>query len=163
MEFYSQQEMARRGRTAQVWFGIICATALLALLGCIYFCCCWTTAKAAQLERDTIILSTVAGWFFIAIWTGVVLPQYRARIHERNILCEARETLTGVICVEPEVLQIPRSIAICKVVLNGAGRTQRLSVRADRAKYLKPLAGKRLNLQIVHGYIAAFEECHETD
>ncbi len=163
MEFYSQQETARRERTARVWFGIICAAAILTLIGCILFCCSWTTADAARLERDTIILSTAGGWFFIAIWSAVVLPQYRAQIHERNILCEARETITGVISVEPEVLQIPKSIAICKVVLKNERGTQRLSVRADRAKHLKPLCGRKLTLQVVHGYIAAFEEHHETD
>lgn len=109
-----------------------------------------------------MLLSTLGGWFVIFALTVRIFPARYGAQHENNILTGERETVSGVISVEPEVLQIPKSIAICKVVVGSGIHTQRLSVRADKAKLLAQHSGESLTLHTVYGYIAAFEESNET-
>ncbi len=163
MELYSTNQAKRLSARANTWLVIACLAVVLGLAGCIACCVLCTTATAQQMERDAIIISTLAGWAVIFALTAGVFPNRYALIHENNVLTGERETAVGQITIEPEVLQIPKSIAICKVVVGEGIHAQRLSVRADKVKYLSRYTGKTLKLYTVYGYIAAFEETHESN
>ena len=161
MELYAQKQAQALRLRARCWSVAVFAAVALALVGCIVCCCLSSTATAERMERTAIILSTAAGWFVIFALTVLVFPNRYGAQHEENILCGERETVTGVISVEPEVLQIPKSIAICKVVVRSGAFERRLSVRADKVKLLQAYEGQALTLHTVYGYIAFFEEPHE--
>ncbi len=161
MEFYRQEEADIFDRRAHRWTVAAYVFAILAFLGCIVCCCLSSTATASQMNLITIVLSTLGGWFVIFALTARILPYRRFSQHIRSTLEGERVAHTGIITLEPQVLQIPKSIAICKVVVGSGFRPPRLSIRWDMAKHLKAYNGKALTVYAVHGYIAAFEEAHE--
>lgn len=162
MELYERSQTERRKVHIRRWVLIVTLVAAAAFLACILFCCRANTANITRMEKYTILTSLFAGWFVIFSLTVIVLPSWYAVLHEENVLRGERSTVTGVITLEPEVLQIPKSISICKVVVNNGEESSRISVRSDKAGLLAGLEGKKCTLHTVHSYIAAIEESHET-
>ncbi len=158
MQLYSHQQAQRYAQRAKRWSIAALIVALAALTGCIICCCQVTTATALMLENRAIWISVIGGWIVIFLLTMVVIPNRHAAQHESNILSGEQETVTGTVTVEPEVLQIPKSIAICKVVVATPLQTCRRSIRADKASLLAAYDGKCMTLHTVFGYITDFEE-----
>ncbi|MCD8118158.1 MAG: hypothetical protein LUE29_01465 [Lachnospiraceae bacterium] len=158
MELYSEEQEQHQKTKAKAWTVAAEVIAGASLVGCIVCCVLTTTATAEQMMQTATILSTLGGWFVIFAVTAQILPNRRQAQHEANVLEGERAMDTGIITVEPEVLQIPKSIAICKVVVDTGTEKKRLSIRADKAKLLKERDGQNLILYTVYGYIAAFEE-----
>ncbi len=162
MELYSHLQAQKLAGRVKGWSIAAGIAAFLGLAGCIACCLLSARATAAQYELLAGIISTGAGWFVIFAITAQILPNRYDHAHESNMLAGPRETVTGPVAIEPEILQIPKSIAICKVVLGTGRSAQRLSIRADKLALLQPYDGKTITLQTVHGYIVAIEEQHET-
>lgn len=158
LELYSAEEEQRQKNRAKVWTVAAAVVAAAAFIGCIICCVLTTTATADQMTQTATAISVVGGWFIIFAITAQILPHRRAAQHEANILTGEREREAGTVTVEPEVLQIPKSIAICKVVVGQGMEKKRFSIRADKAKLLKERDGQDLILYIVYGYVAAFED-----
>ncbi len=158
MELYNHQQAQARSTRIRVWTVLTLTVMAASLAGCIVCCCLSSTATAARMEGYAILTAIAGGWFAIFALTVKILPDRYMLLHERNVLDSPRETVTGVVSVEPEVLQIPKSVTICKVTVGKGAFTQRLNVRSDKAQLLQDLSGRNLTLHTVHGYIAAFEE-----
>lgn len=161
MELYSPKQTQNRLTLARIGMVAAAFAGAAGLTVCILCCVFCTTANASSMGARAIVCSTAAGWLVMTLVSDLILPQLRARQHEKSVLEGERETVTGIIRVEPEVLSIPRSISIRKVVVECGREKRRLSVRADRAKTLAGFDGKRLRLQTVNSYIASFEEANE--
>lgn len=158
MELYNQRQVEKFAVRIRKWLIVATVLAVLTLICCIVCCCSITTATAAQWETRAILISTVGGWLVIFIVTMRINPDRYAMQHEQNILSGERTCHSGVITLEPQVLQIPKSITICKVVLGQGADARRFSIRGDKVRLLKPYDGKNLTFYTVKGYIAAWEE-----
>ncbi len=158
MELYKEDRVRVLNNRVKGWRVLAALVAGLTLAGCILCCCLCTTATAARLETIAVLTSMVGGWIVIFCVTAKIAPYRQEWTHEENVLTGEAQVLEGPVSLEPEVLQIPRSIAICKVVLGEGTDSRRLSIRADKAGLLRPFEGKKLRLTVVSGYISAFEE-----
>jgi len=136
--------------------------ALLLLALCVILCLQATTLTAAAMQRRVIVLSTLGGWAFIALWLELLLPQRREIVHETHMLNGDREYAEGELTVTGELLRIPRSAPLMKAELRCGETTRSLSISPQRADQFgcTPVRGR---FWTVFGCVVAWEASDAND
>ena len=163
-ELYSPSDPERLKKKHDAWLTAVCLIAAAALILCVVFCLLTGTANAMRMELLSVAVFTLAGWVDIYLLTFAVAALNRERDHALRMLSPERETVRGDVELEKKTVRIPRSIAVRAVTVTGEGRPRRLYVNAGRCGALEQALGdgKRVcELDVVGGYVAAFEVCHE--
>ena len=161
VELYDRAETEKHLSTGNRWMLFAAVVGAVALIACVVCCVLTNTANAARMESATILISTLGCWLVAFSLTARAYPLKQLAVHERNVLEAERETLTGTFSLEPEVLQIPKSVSIRKVVVCDGIDTRRLSIRSDKAELLRRLEGRKVTFRLAYGYIVAFEVANE--
>lgn len=160
-ELYPQAETQQLKRIVRRLTCLAWLTALAALAICILCCVRVTTISATQLRWTAVAASALGGWAVILLH-GLAISPCRARLRHAEGLGEgARETMTGVLTASRQTFQIPGSVRVRKVLLDGP-EPHSLHVADSKARLLPP-EGTRVRVEAVRRYIVAWEVCHEDD
>lgn len=165
VELYRPEDPDALNRKRRAWTAAVCALAAAALVVCVSFCLRAGAANAARMEAYAAAVSSVAGWVVIYLLAFRVAALRREEEHARRMLQGQRETVRGRASLAARETQIPRSIAVRSVTVEGGERTLHLLAAARRCAALeRALNGgaAELELDVVGGYVAAFRVCHES-
>ena len=154
IELYSPADLARLKTQKRRWSAALWSFSGAALLCCVLFCLRTNTANAAQMERWTVIVSTLAGWIVITLGTDVVAARKREAAHVQHMLTGPREEQEGTLVLTEEFISIRGSVRVRRGVLQTEDGTRRLLIHAKRADRLKP---GRVRISTVHDYVVAAE------
>lgn len=157
--FYTAEEMEKQKRRAG-WSGAAAWACLgLGWLACAALCFFVRTGNARQMLFLIIGLATLSGWVFILLRQLICVPAQAEVHHMAGILEGETEAYEGTLLLSPGAFQIPRSIAVRKVMLNQGEETVSLNVDARLAQRL-PRNGSLVRVQTVRKYITGFEVLH---
>jgi len=158
-ELYTAAEAAKTIRNRKTCLWLTCAAAGLTLIACVGMCVLTNTGNAAVMERRTIVTAILGGW--LSIWLLLnPLAALRAEEKHNDTIARGREEaeyLTGSVTIEQQVICIAKSIDIQKLRVETGTEQRRVNIHCRRAKALQPLQGKRLRLQVIHGYVTGWE------
>ena len=157
LEFYSCKGTAQQKKRIACYRVICWCAAIAGSSGCIALCARVTTANASSMQAAVIGLSTAAGWLVILLVNLGIRPIRAELAHAVSILAGETEELTGTIRTRPDVIDIPHSVSIRRVVLTDEnGGTSTLNVLASKASLL-PEDGTRVRVHIVRRFITGIE------
>ena len=163
-ELYSPSDPERLKKKHDASLATVYAIAAVAVALCVVFCLRTGTANAMRMELLSVAVFTLAGWVDIYLLTFSVAVLKREREHAARMLAPEREKVCGAVELGRETVRIPRSIAVRAITVTGEGRPRRLYVNAARCAALEQALGGDMRvceLDVVGGYVAAFEVCHE--
>ncbi len=163
-ELYRPGDPDALNRKRRIWMAAVYVIAAAALVACVSFCLRTGAANAARMEAYAVAVSSVSGWVVIYLLAFRVAALRREEEHARRMLAGKRETVSGRVTLAARETQIPRSIAVRRVTVEGGERPLRLLADAKRcAELARALNGgaAELELDVVGGYVAAFRVCHE--
>ncbi len=157
--FYTAEEMEKQKRRAR-WSGAAAWVCLgLGWLACAALCFFVRTGNAKRMLFLIIGLATLSGWAFILLRQLICVPAQAEAHHMAGILTGEAEAYEGTLLLSPGAFQIPRSIAVRKVMLTQGEETVSLNIDARLAQRL-PKDGSFVRVRTVRKYITGFEVLH---
>ncbi len=166
--FVSRQEQAKWQNRFRIstWVFRSAAAGTLALF--IIFCLVIRTANARAITWTMLISMTLLGWFCIGFHMNVVRPARAEERHLDMLLNGEPEEFEGILRMAGRPVQIPKSIRILRITLEGeeslnpAEIPQKKRLNLDeRLAGRMPAEGSRIRVQAVNDYITGLEVLEE--
>lgn len=162
--FISRQELTKQKKRARAGAWIFRAAAAGTLVFFIVLCLVIRTANARTVTRTMLAGTTLLGWLCIGLYMLRVRPD-RARAQHTEMLLEGKaEDYEGILRLADRTVQVPKSILIRRVTLEGetpANPTEepekkRLNLDEHLAGRMPP-EGSRVRVRAVNDYITGLE------
>jgi hypothetical protein len=140
-------------------FRILLAGAVILFL---VLCLMIRTENAEKIHHILIISTAVTGWICIGLYIWGIRDNRRQLGHLEMLRNGEKEVREGRITLTREVIQIPKSIRIRKVLLDtGDEKPERLNLD-ERWVSRMAADGTPVQLAVTHNYIAGMESPHYT-
>ena len=168
--FVSRQETAKLQKRSRISTWVIRGLAVGMVLLFVSLCLIIRTANAGAVTWTMIISMTLLGWSAIALYVLWVLPA-RARAEHLAMLTSG-ETVTyeGTLHMSEQPVQVPKSIRVRAVTLEGdespnpAEEPERKRLYLDEGMAgLMPPEGSRIRVRTVNDYITGLEVLAQGD
>lgn len=131
-----------------------------ALAVCVALCFLTNTRNIYRMMGLCMAITVAAGWIVLYFYIFGIRKTKRTIAHAEHLQGQ-REKLTGDVTVDSVRIRIRGSIQVSKVRVRTETGERVCNINADCAEQLRR-AGQRLTLYVVHGYVAAYEVCHES-
>jgi len=146
----SQQRRTRR--CAFLFYGLC----LFTLIFFVVLCLLVNTANAARMLRLALIGMVLLGWLCIAVRVCLLSPARAKRSHLEGLLSQAPSLREGRFFLTADSFQIPKSVLVRRVRLEGAEET--VSLNLDEAWTSRaPENGSLVRVQTVRKFITGIE------
>ena len=160
-ELFPKERLARLERRITVLRWVLSALAVAALTVCIVLTTRANTRNLRQMMILCMSITTGAGWIVIYFYIYGIRQSKRELAHAALLRDGEEELITGTVAVLKQYVRIRGSVRIRKVSVETDSGTRIVNIDDNRAAELRR-AGSRLTLHVFHGYIAAYEVCHES-
>ena len=124
----------------------------------IVLCLLVRTANAGTMHAAMLCTAALLGGAAVTVFILFLQPARRELKHLNMLYSGDRETRTGRMTVTGERFRIPKSVRVCRVVLDrGEGEREDLLNIDERWEHRLPADGSLVRLTTVHSYIAGLE------
>ena len=166
--FTSREKLAKLQKRSRVFTWIFRGLAAGMLTLFVILCLVIRTVNAGPVTRAMVASMTLLGWAGIALYTLGVRPARAKAAHEAMLTSAEAETCEGILRLSGGVIQVPKSIRVLRITLEGeespnpAEEPERKRLNLDESLTDRmPPEGSRVRVQAVNDYITGLEVLEE--
>lgn len=160
VELYAPDYLERKRKKNRIGGRLLVLLGLAGLAVCVGLCIGVTTENSYRRMLWTVVTSTVTGWIVIYFYVFGYRAAKREIAHAEHLDGAERTVLCGSVTFAPKAQRIRGSIRVRQLTVRTPEGERTVNINASRAGELQR-AGSRLRLWIAHGYVTAYEVCHE--
>ena len=157
MEYFcTEKDLSAQRRRARLLTFLFYGLCLFTLILFVVLCLITNTANAARMLRLALISMVVLGWVCITVYVCLLSPARAKLSHLEGLMDQAPSGREGRFFLTADSFQIPKSVLVRRVRLEGAEET--LSLNLDEAWTSRaPENGSLVRVQTVRKFITGIE------